>query len=1152
MSTESVGGNSESYRVALSVAALTAITAVALAVLNLTPYLDLELNAAACYAIIGVGAAATAISVSALVKSKATATTASPEQSGDSSWVTPVIGSGTNPKRTEVLPKMQGFGYEQQALDEALTLTEIQRRAKQALMDSTAFSSVTFIHLYADNGPKFRYISQGLGQLERLQGIDMTDHNLVNLEVEGDWKERIRYLNLNRNRGIALGGIEGFVSLQTLQLGNCGLQDITEVLALNTLQELTLSGNRIAWGQQAFTNEFVQGLHMLKVAYTELQWVPNQFAQLRDLWTLDLSNNQLQGLPPFLGELSQLRSLNLSNNEGLQITAQLEQCLGQLRNLRDLNIEGTAITPAQRDRILAACRQARMPQFAPPPPIINPVRARRANMVAVAARRQGALLTKEHLITEIKDWKRDLQNSPESLNGDVRSLLTQMESIQLEEQLDEMQVNVLARWLPRLRGAAQYKKTECRPGFVLSICKVLVAMNQYPDLRDFVLGVASNDLVGCGDRAIGSLSSIWPEYLLTTLDDTDLQEVIRTILATGRFNKLREVALRCTEAERERAGFINPHNEMVEIYVWLDLQMKERLHLMLPYSTMLYPSIGRAQWFQGTANQDRIANEVLQVPAREILFATDLATGYSSWMTFLHKKSRWGGLITQFQELADAVIGKMADDDKIDFTNKERGSEHLTAKINKMHADFLAKTKERDVVLTASGKQKVEELFINHVRKAILNAYKALDCDDKDERTVIDELVGNSQIATIIQNYIERKFKVPHVQSGNLKVCWGLEQQSSFIEEFKVSAVQVDFSNSKQATGWVAEELTRQYQEWNKNAGLEQELVRRLGGLLEQRDIQEIEAFEHELDTAQERLSLNPILFEAVKLKLYLAKKGDADTEMRLKTLFRDYLAYARLYTDAVFSKKGDLDALYNEWMGKQGERREKLIHSLGRILTINWQQRDEEVTFAGNMEAALALENGTWNQVAEDRPDPDVVAQLKQTYEQLKESDGGIVDLQAVFTFWEGGERPGVRDRMEIIRAFNVWRTERESVLSDFEKWRTEGDQINEEIEEWRRRCTAMSNRETRQIFDDIMTHAPQRIASLPDLVKGDASNVQKQLIPRVITLLAEEVSQRVLDENGIDLDDVDPCVAEKRRTEEQMRGHREREQREAREASQ
>lgn len=71
--------------------------------------------------------------------------------------------------------------------------------------------------------------------------------------------------------------------------------------------------------------------------------IPPEFGSLQKLKTLDLSSNWLiQGIPPKLGNLSSLETLNLNGN--LYMTGSLPAELGQLKNLRVMNLGWTGLT----------------------------------------------------------------------------------------------------------------------------------------------------------------------------------------------------------------------------------------------------------------------------------------------------------------------------------------------------------------------------------------------------------------------------------------------------------------------------------------------------------------------------------------------------------------------------------------------------------------------------------------------------------------------------------------------------------------------------------------------------------------------------------------------------------------------------------------
>lgn len=100
-----------------------------------------------------------------------------------------------------------------------------------------------------------------------------------------------------------------------LDLSGKGLTEVSAtVFAQTSITGLDLSHNKLTGALQAEVRH-LKNLKTLDLSNNQFTGVPAEVGQLQLLEILDLSNNQLTGLPNELGNLTNLKQLNLSGNE---------------------------------------------------------------------------------------------------------------------------------------------------------------------------------------------------------------------------------------------------------------------------------------------------------------------------------------------------------------------------------------------------------------------------------------------------------------------------------------------------------------------------------------------------------------------------------------------------------------------------------------------------------------------------------------------------------------------------------------------------------------------------------------------------------------------------------------------------------------------
>jgi internalin A len=111
-----------------------------------------------------------------------------------------------------------------------------------------------------------------------------------------------------------------------------------EIGELRNVVELDLSGNRLAYLPPEIGK--LENLKILLISGNEMEYLNPEIGNLEKLIKLDLSGNILTSLPEEIGNLKNLSELNLSGNR----FTSLPEEIGKLKNLKALYIAGNEIT----------------------------------------------------------------------------------------------------------------------------------------------------------------------------------------------------------------------------------------------------------------------------------------------------------------------------------------------------------------------------------------------------------------------------------------------------------------------------------------------------------------------------------------------------------------------------------------------------------------------------------------------------------------------------------------------------------------------------------------------------------------------------------------------------------------------------------------
>ncbi len=209
------------------------------------------------------------------------------------------------------------------ALREKMMVRQLDLHEQQLLKYPTGISKMKNLLSLNLSNTHIQNIPSNIKNLENLKDLDLSGNNLVALPKNFGKLKYLESLNLNQNQ---LGSLsmyfENWYYLRKLFIGSNRIESLENINQLKNLQTLNASDNNIS----------------------EL---PPEIHQLKRLVTLDLSNNRLLFLPKTFCGLSKLEELNLENNQ----LGSLPPYLYRLRKLKVLNLAGNPLGEKEKERI---------------------------------------------------------------------------------------------------------------------------------------------------------------------------------------------------------------------------------------------------------------------------------------------------------------------------------------------------------------------------------------------------------------------------------------------------------------------------------------------------------------------------------------------------------------------------------------------------------------------------------------------------------------------------------------------------------------------------------------------------------------------------------------------------------------------------------
>ena len=240
-------------------------------------------------------------------------------------------------------------------------------------------------------------------------------------------------------------------------------------------------------------------------------------------------------------------------------------------SLTELHIEGTAVTQAQVDQILEACRNLRD---------------------------QEALQALPHLL---ELWSGYAEKS--------------VEGLQFIHGFSEGDRRNIYEWLVRLSRTKDFRGHQRELAKI--VCAMLADLNHKNFKELFISQIGANNEC-CQDRSAMALNELFVSWkILVPQEEMTTQDMIALLAGAGKTFALRSALSRMPQMAEQQEG--------VEIYLYYETHLRERLGLLTAIQTMAYGFMGKRDWVDEEALVKEVeahyVEEAIQLPFFEKLFS---------------------------------------------------------------------------------------------------------------------------------------------------------------------------------------------------------------------------------------------------------------------------------------------------------------------------------------------------------------------------------------------------------------------------------------------------------------------------------------------------------------------------------------------------
>ena len=187
--------------------------------------------------------------------------------------------------------------------------------------------------------------------------------------------------------------------------------------------------------------------------------------------------------------------------------------------------------------------------------------------------------------------------------------------------LEEKQV--ITEWLTRLERTKDFSTAQ-KP-LAETVCGILQSL-QEPAFKETFFAQVPVNLEHCGDRAAMTLNEIFLAWKLSTLPKEASDGDKLALMGSAAKTTALRAALQQRINERERV-LKAPLGESVQVFLYYETELKERLNLLTAISGMLYKSMGKSDWIDEKSLVEEVnstyLNHIVEFPALQTFLAKD-------------------------------------------------------------------------------------------------------------------------------------------------------------------------------------------------------------------------------------------------------------------------------------------------------------------------------------------------------------------------------------------------------------------------------------------------------------------------------------------------------------------------------------------------